>query len=217
MSTRERPSDQPRSVRAPQRLRGELRVNSLLEAADALIAEKGFDATTMGEIAARAGAQIGSLYRFFPNKRILAEALIQRFEEQINTSFRGIEATVLTMSIEHLADSILEFMVQQRDRTRSMVALLQTRSDFSEKRYELRKNALAHIARIVKTRAPTLDQEEIDAIAIVLMLNMKAMIELVFDQQYSLDSPPTRQLREMNRLYLASRIKKAGGGSSKMF
>jgi AcrR family transcriptional regulator len=42
-----------------------------MEAAAAVIAERGFESATMAEIAARAGAQIGSLYRFFPNKEVL--------------------------------------------------------------------------------------------------------------------------------------------------
>ena len=40
--------------RAPQRQRGKLRVASLTAAAAALFVEKGYDATTMTEIAARA-------------------------------------------------------------------------------------------------------------------------------------------------------------------
>ena len=62
----------------PKRRRGELRVASLLAAAAEVIAERGYEAATMAEIAARAGAQIGSLYHFFPNKEVLADALIER-------------------------------------------------------------------------------------------------------------------------------------------
>ena len=37
--------------------------------------EKGYDAATMTEIAARSGTAIGSLYRFFPSKESLSDAL----------------------------------------------------------------------------------------------------------------------------------------------
>ena len=65
-----------------------LRVASLMESAAAVIAERGFESATMAEIAARAGAQIGSLYRFFPNKEVLADALIHRYGELDRRGFR---------------------------------------------------------------------------------------------------------------------------------
>ena len=55
----------------PQRSTGKRRVAELLRAGADVIAERGFEAATMAEIAARAGAQIGSLYRFFPNLSLI--------------------------------------------------------------------------------------------------------------------------------------------------
>ena len=64
--------------RAPQRQRGHERVAALLEAAAGCFVEKGYDATTMTEVAARAGAAIGSLYQFFPTKEALFEAVFDQ-------------------------------------------------------------------------------------------------------------------------------------------
>jgi AcrR family transcriptional regulator len=61
--------------RVPQQERGERRVAALLEAAESVIATAGYEAATMSEIAERAGAPIGSLYQFFPNKQSIAQAL----------------------------------------------------------------------------------------------------------------------------------------------
>lgn len=60
----------------PRRRPGKERVAALLEAAAKVIAEKGYEVATMAEIAAHAGALVGSLYHFFPNKEVLADALI---------------------------------------------------------------------------------------------------------------------------------------------
>ncbi len=79
MSSNKSSRTEERSALNPQRRPGQARVASLLEAAAAIFAEKGYAATTMAEVATRAGAQIGSLYRFFPNKDILANALLERF------------------------------------------------------------------------------------------------------------------------------------------
>src|ERR1700677_4201817 len=100
-SNKSRPA-QKRGALAPQRRHGKLRVAALLEAGALVIAEKGFQAATMAEIASRADAPIGSLYRFFPNKEILADALIQRFVELINQAFQEINRRVKSLSIAAL-------------------------------------------------------------------------------------------------------------------
>src|ERR1700690_217012 len=91
-SARPTPARAPRIALEPQRRPGKLRVAALLRAGEAVIAQRGFEATTMAEIAARAEAPIGSLYRFFPNKEALADALIRRYRELIDTTFESIDA-----------------------------------------------------------------------------------------------------------------------------
>ncbi len=78
------------AARAPQRERGRQRVADLLEAASAVFAEKGYAAATMTEIAARAGAPIGSLYQFFPGKESLGDALMRRYGERTIAALESI-------------------------------------------------------------------------------------------------------------------------------
>ena len=56
----------------------------LLDAADALFAEVGFEQATTNAIAARAGSPIGSLYQFFADKGALLQALANRYREQLH-------------------------------------------------------------------------------------------------------------------------------------
>src|ERR1700744_4942243 len=100
-----------RGALTPQRSHGKLRVAALLEAGAAVISEKGFQAATMAEIAAKAGAPIGSRYPFFPNKAILADALVQRFIDSIEESFNEINGRVKLMSVPVLADTLLGLML----------------------------------------------------------------------------------------------------------
>ena len=74
-----------------KRERGKQRVAALIDAGAELFAAKGYEATTMTEIASRAGAAIGSLYQFFPSKEALAEALFNRFAERAAASFARVE------------------------------------------------------------------------------------------------------------------------------
>lgn len=62
----------------PPTTRGERKREHLLQAAAAVLAERGYAATTMAEIAERAGTQAGSLYYHFPSREELIEAVLRR-------------------------------------------------------------------------------------------------------------------------------------------
>jgi AcrR family transcriptional regulator len=195
-----------RSAREPKRRGGVLRVASLMEAAAAVIADRGFEAATMAEIAARAGAQIGSLYRFFPSKEVLADALIQRYGELIDEAFGKIEGQAGSFSVNELADRLLDSLVELHGETRAVIALLEARSEWSVKRAEFRNAALRRIAQILMLRSPHLRPETAEDVAVVLLQNMKTMKVLTLEQGIAARPGAVGELREMNRLYLASKL-----------
>ena len=82
----------------------------LLEAAVTLFAEKGYDAVTMTEVAARAGAPIGSLYQFFPSKESLADAFLDRFSSRVDEARKEIGARTSTLTLPELAGALLGLM-----------------------------------------------------------------------------------------------------------
>lgn len=63
---------------APRQKRGRERVGVILDAAAALLDERGLAATTTTEIAQRAGTSVGGLYRYFPDVETLLRALAAR-------------------------------------------------------------------------------------------------------------------------------------------
>ena len=81
--------------RAPSQQRSRERVERMLAAASALIAEQGSDAMRMGEVAERAGVSIGSLYQFFPDKRAIVWALAERYTAEsqacISAALKDVE------------------------------------------------------------------------------------------------------------------------------
>ena len=189
-----------RGALEPRRRPGKERVAALMEAAASVIAERGFEAATMAEIASRAGALVGSLYHFFPNKEVLADALIQRYGGIIDEAFARIDSEAASMPIETLADALVYLLVEIQGESRAMRALLEARAEFSEKRRDFRDAALRHIARTLTLRSPTLCPEAAQHMAVVLLNNMRTMKELVAD-------PGTAaELQDMTRLYLASKL-----------
>ena len=64
--------------RRPRQERGERRVEAILDAAAALIAEAGVGGLTMQAIASRSGTASGSLYHFFPDRESVLCGLARR-------------------------------------------------------------------------------------------------------------------------------------------
>jgi AcrR family transcriptional regulator len=204
-STKSRPNRE-RGALEPRRRRGELRVASLMAAAAEVIAERGYEGATMAEIAARAGAQIGSLYRFFPNKEVLADALIQRHGELLGEAFGKIEVQVTVLSVNDLADALVDFLAEFQSETGAIIALLDARSEWSAKRAEFRQAALRRIANILMLRSPRLHPTAAEDIAVVLLHNMKLMNAFTLKQGIATSPGAAAELREMNTLYLAHKL-----------
>ncbi|MET9514167.1 TetR/AcrR family transcriptional regulator [Streptomyces sp. NPDC002994] len=64
--------------RAPVQQRSAERLARILDACAQLLDETGYERLSTRAVAARAGVPIGSVYRFFGNKRAMADALAQR-------------------------------------------------------------------------------------------------------------------------------------------
>lgn len=90
--------------RAPSQARGQQRIETILDAAEAVLADVGYEAATTNAIAARAQTSIGSLYQFFPNKEAILHALGLRYLERMRETFSPLlsaPAAALPL-VEHL-------------------------------------------------------------------------------------------------------------------
>jgi AcrR family transcriptional regulator len=197
-----------RAVQAPQRSNGKLRVAAILDAAAAVIAEKGYEGATMAEIAARSGTKIGSLYRFFPNKESLADTIVVDARENIDDMFDRFDGGVNALSIRALADDLLALLFEQVFARPGLMKLLDAGQDWSVKREEFRSAVLERIAKTLLIYRPNLPEKSAGDMALVILLNTKTAAkhkEWLNSAHNALD-----EFRDMTRLYLQSRL-----GSSK--
>jgi AcrR family transcriptional regulator len=201
---------QARTALNPQRRPGQERVAALLEAAATIIAEKGYDAATMAEVAAKAGAQIGSLYRFFPNKDVLANALIERFHERAASLFDAIDQRSEKLSVAELADALLDLLGDLRSETQTIVALLEGRAELSARRLEFRREIRKRIARTLVNRCPKLRKAQAEDVAAVLLQNMKTVGALTKEIGNGVRPGALVELRAMTRHYLEKIFADAG-------
>ncbi|MGW3955032.1 TetR family transcriptional regulator [Streptomyces sp. NPDC004752] len=97
--------------RAPVQRRSAERLERILDACADLLDEVGYDALSTRAVALRAGVPIGSVYRFFGNKRQMADALAQRnlerYSERITRRLQGARPGDWRAAVDAVLDEYL--------------------------------------------------------------------------------------------------------------
>ena len=193
-------------ARAPKRARGKQRVAELLQAAAEVFAEKGYEAATMTEIAARASAPIGSLYQFFPVKEALADWLVQNYLELLVTDLQALEERASRIDTETLVDTLLGLLrVHGRERA-AAARLVEARMDERTRRTTFRHMLRKRIAAILRVRSPTLSAEAARDMALMLVSLMKAVSALVDEEGLPGRTAGLRDLRAITLQYVEQRL-----------
>jgi AcrR family transcriptional regulator len=194
------------NARSPKRARGRQRVAALLQAAAAVFAEKGFEAATMTEIAARAGAPIGSLYQFFPAKEALADTLVQTYVELIAAELRLLEARAASIDTKTLMEELLGLLRSHPRERAAALPLAEARMDERTRRTTFRYMVRKHIAAILRARAPELSADDARHMAIVILQMMKAANSLSDETDLPGRAAALRDLQTLAAHYVQSRL-----------
>lgn len=187
----------------PKRQRGHLRVAAIMEGGIAVFTEKGYDAATMTEIAARSETAIGSLYRFFPSKEALADALLLRYAEHVTGQLDALAQRASSMAQDKLADELVDFMLSLESQRGFTVALLDARGGSEVRRTRFRQAAREGLGRVLRAAMPALPKAKSETVAAVLLHVLKGLNAI------DVDKPAARRLlqaeiRLLVRVYLGS-------------
>jgi AcrR family transcriptional regulator len=175
-------STTPAAPLAPKRRRGHLRVAAILAAAEQLFAEKGYDATTMTEIAARSKTAIGSLYRFFPNKEVLADAFLADYVEKIFECLDRIAAEAPGMTPRRLAEALVAYRIELREHRRVAAVLVEAGGDMDGKR-DLSATLRVRLAAIYRRALPGLEEKRAAEMARLIQHLLKVVSETSPDEK----------------------------------
>lgn len=167
------PADPARGA-APKRERGHARVAAILQAGGALFVDKGYDAVTMTEIAAASGTAIGSLYRFFPSKEAVADALLRIYVERLTDGLAALRARAAALQPAQLADTLVEFMLDVRTERGVALALIDARG-LEANRRALRDAMLADLGSLLRAVLPDLAPARIGPMALALLHLLKGV------------------------------------------
>jgi len=96
----------------PVQARSAARVNALLDAACATMHEFGYEQLTTAMVAEKAGASIGTVYRYFPDRVAVLQAVasrnLERTLEVLGQRLRSEAPTSLPGSLEVAVDALVE-------------------------------------------------------------------------------------------------------------
>ncbi|MEZ5183514.1 MAG: TetR/AcrR family transcriptional regulator [Acidimicrobiales bacterium] len=157
----------------PRQARSAARVELLLDVAEAVFEEVGYDAATTNLVATRADVPVGTLYRWFPDKAALAEALADRYLERLLALYGQLLTDI--DPAERIGDFLRRVMgrfVDEAASHRALPALLVSamvpggRSSAGER---LRDGLEGHIRGLVELRVPGIPTDIRDRTAEVVV------------------------------------------------
>ena len=161
--------------RAPQQERGERRLAQLLEAASFVLAEVGYDAATMTAIADRAGASIGTLYQYFPNKEAVVLALRSRYAVEMGERLEHLddEATG-EMSARQIAHRLVELVSRFIEERPAYFAILDAPVKYKRSQ-EARNRLRERMAKVFRGKRPGISADVAYRVANVSLQIIKSM------------------------------------------
>ncbi|MDQ2715991.1 MAG: TetR/AcrR family transcriptional regulator [Chloroflexota bacterium] len=180
--------DQQKETQAVRRrARGVQRITSILNAAETVFTDMGYDEATTNHIAARASISPGSLYQFFANKEEIVQALTARYTEELKLVYDSVfssEAASLPLShwINQSIDGLVTFHL-----THPALLLLFSRNasllQFSSSVHALQKEIQTRVEGGIQSRAPHLSTTQRILSATISVHLFRAILPLLLQAQ----------------------------------
>jgi AcrR family transcriptional regulator len=182
---------------------GERRIESLLGAAEQVIAEAGYDKATTNEIAKRAGASPGTFYQFFPNKEAIALALASRYCDELSQ----VHAEALDPRLAHsplpvLIDGVIQAHVAFHHRRPAFHAILTAASVSPDLREALHERAAHLVARLFMTRRPRMSKERLLRVSEITVLAFGGVMPLLRTSNRKRRAAVIQELKALLHRYL---------------
>jgi AcrR family transcriptional regulator len=190
--------------RQPQRQRGRDRVAALQAAAASLFLERGYDATTMTEIAARAGAAIGSLYLFFPTKAALAQAMATDLADALSARLDQLRDELAGHPPAAIADALFDVLSRFLADHPVYATLVELPGDEGWKR-AVRARRRAQIEALFARSEPVLPPGQAERLAVIVPHLMAIPLRTAGLTKSRRDAV-LNELRQMLRAHLAHEV-----------
>jgi AcrR family transcriptional regulator len=161
--------------KSPRQARSQATVDAIFDATIQVLLAEGLQRLTTLRVAERAGASVGTLYQYYPNKQALLFAVLQRhvYEvgEQVRLAAESVHHTPLATMVRTVVDAFVEAKTSRMDEARALygaAADLNARSIVSESE----ERGLAMLTAVLVTATDV----QFDDLPTVVYILMAAMI-----------------------------------------
>jgi AcrR family transcriptional regulator len=175
---------------------------SILDAAEQLVAEVGYDEMSTNAVAARAGISPGSLYQFYGNKAELLMGLLDRYTEQLDAFWDGqFTPEAVTEPTAVVVGRMVDAVVAFKGGRPAFWALLHgsaTADALAEASRRLEGQLVRRLDALYALRAPHLPARRRALVAQVSVATVRSVMALVMDEARTHD--PAEATEELKRL-----------------
>jgi AcrR family transcriptional regulator len=166
----------------PQQARARQAIDAILRSTGELLDEIGYDTLTTKAVAERAGVNIATVYRYFPDKRSLAHSLALRHEAEYAYHFSPHLAALATdadwrTAIRQLSAEAMRIRIQQPG-MEGMRRPLSAGSELRELQTRIVGGIVDSIADVLRTRRQDLSPKEARVLAATVQASTDAVLAL---------------------------------------
>ncbi|MCJ7435362.1 MAG: TetR/AcrR family transcriptional regulator [Anaerolineales bacterium] len=168
---------------SPKQPRGQQRVDLILNTAAVLFAEIGYENATTNAVAERAGISIGSLYRYFPDKDAILQALAERYRAEILALYDQVfTADVIYLPLPVLLDRLIDPFLEKYLLCPIYAHILlgaDVSPEIAAASRELEQESIRRTAELFLRVAPNLGEQRARLSATVVKAIIKSLVSLL--------------------------------------
>jgi len=173
----------------------------LLEVAERLIGASGYEAVTMTAIAEQAGASIGTLYDYFPDKTAIAVALKMQYVVAGDAYWKELLSRAEEMTREQLAELFVEGALELTNQLPAYLELMGAQVAFTRSQ-SLRRPLRKSVVGALQAMNPKLVEERAFIYAEVIVQLIKGMLTVYREAAPKERESVTEEYKKLFRLYL---------------
>ncbi|MFD8154641.1 TetR family transcriptional regulator [Streptomyces sp. NPDC059720] len=191
--------------RAPVQRRSAERLTRILDACADLLDEVGYDALSTRAVAQRAGVPIGSVYRFFGNKRQMADALAQRNLERYTVRVaQRLEGAGVEGGWRGAVDAVLdEYLEMKRTAPGFSLVDFGNQIPVGARQTEPNHRVADRLTELLAGRVGREPDEDLRRVFLVAVETADTLVHLAFRLAPEGDPKVIEEARQMLRAYLA--------------
>ena len=177
----------------------------LLQAAAAIFAEVGFEAATMRDIAERAGASIGSLYQFFPNKDVVARAVKTQYCQELKELWASLVAVSAKTTTSRLVDQFLKVTISAIEEHPAIIRLMDAPRS-TNPAADIKESLRQQLVELFLTRKPRMSPIKAHRYAEITVQMVRALLWIYVETEPSEREALIAEMKSALVNYLSPRL-----------